>query len=288
MSLKGRIEKGKTGWDVKEKLLSGGYIKVLSYNFPKGGGNKGNSPPPKVKTDIDFLSSEPLYIETPNGWVVVTYRGSFKNGTLNAVVFINYGRVEVLGKTFYIRNGEIDIKGNCIEVDIPLVYYAPGRTVYIRIYGPLPVEHLKLDIYSVPPAPREELLAELLGGGGASALAAGAGAASPLVELLLKGATAGVATVANRISSLLLSGVEVKFEPTFDPITGFTVGVDIQKHFDDIAAVGYHWLPTPNPKGTYLWGSMKFLYNTFIRGTRYADGSVSTSVRFAAEFGTPF
>ncbi|HIO41797.1 MAG TPA: hypothetical protein EYN34_02785 [Aquifex sp.] len=261
------------------RVLSGGFVRVLSYRLPTSSG-KGNGKPILVRGKVSFLSSEPLYVETPDGRFTLTYSGVFENGTLRARVFINYGKLNLLGKTFYIHGGEVDVEGAKVELDIPLVYYAPGRTIYLHVYGSLPWENLHFDVYSTPPAPEEELLAALFAGGGQ-----GAASNLPIAKFLFQNAVVGVANV---LSSALIRGITVSFEPTFDPLVGFAVGVNIEKHFDDFATVGYHWMPSPNPKATYLWGSVKFFYNTFFRGVRYADGTLSLVVRFAREFGLPF
>ena len=267
---------------LRGRVLSGGFLKVVSYKFPtsKGKEEGGGSP---LRADVEFLSSEPLLVETPDGQFTLNYRGRFRNGTLEALVSVDYGELRLLGKTFYLHGGEVSVNGDRVSIDLPMVYYAPGRTVYLRIFGSLPWENLKFEIYSTPPAPEEELLASLLAGGGSNTATD-----MPLAKVLLQGATMGLTGVLNRLSSSLISGVTVKFEPSFDPVTGFAVGVDIEKRFDDIAKIGYHWFPSPNPKSTYLWGSMKFFYNTYLRGVRYSDGSNSLLIRFAKEFGLPF
>ena len=279
MNIHGSLKwKGKT-LTLNGRVLSGGFLRVLSYRFSTPS-RKGNGTSLPIKGRVAILSSEPLYVETPNGRFTITYSGVFENGTLRERVFINYGKLKLLGKTFYIHGGEVDIEDGKVELDIPLVYYAPGKTIYLRVYGPLPWENLRFDIYSIPPAPKEELLAVLFAGVGQSTVSN-----LPIAKFLFQNAVFGVA---NFLSSSLIRGITVSFEPTFDPLVGFTVGVNIEKHFDDFAAVGYHWMPSPNPKATYLWGSVKFFYNTFFKGVRYADGTLSFVVRFAREFGLPF
>lgn len=278
LGIHGEIKRKNGKFSVNGKLLSGGFVKVLSYKFPTEKG-KGQKKLP-LSGIISFLSSEPLYVETPNGKFTLTYSGYFKNSTLHAKVFINYGNLHLLGKQFYIQSGEIDINGQKVEVDIPIVYYAPDRTVYLHVYGSLPWENLKFDIYSIPPAPREELLASLFSGGGELLTSN-----LPLVKVLLQNTFSGIA---NAFSSTLLKGIAINFEPTFDPLVGFTVGIDIEKYFDDFAAIGYHWLPSVNPKATYIWGSVRFFGNTFLRGVRYSNGATSLLIRFTKEFGLPF
>ena len=278
LGIHGKVRREKGKLFVKGNLFSGGFVKVLSYKFPNKNGKRREKLP--FKGVISFLSSEPLYVETPNGKFTLTYVGYFKNSTLHAKVFVNYGKLQLLGKHFYIQSGEIDINGQKVEVDIPLIYYAPGRTVYLHIYGSLPWENLKLDIYSIPPAPKGELLASLFSGGGELLTSN-----LPFVKVLLQNTFSGIA---NAFSSSLLKGVVINFEPTFDPLVGFTVGVDIEKYFDDLAVIGYHWLPSANPKATYVWGSVRFFGNTFLRGVRYSNGATSFLLRFAEEFGLPF
>ena len=275
-------KKGKTFF-VKGNILSGGFLKVLSYKFPSSNsGNNGSKSLP-LNVNLVFFSSEPLYVETPDGKFTLNYRGRIVGKELKATVEIAYGKLKLLGKTFYIHGGEIDIRGTKVYLDIPMTYYAPERTIYLRIYGSLPWNNLKFEIYSTPPAPKEELLATLISGG-----AAGIASNMPLAKVLLQGATMGLVGVVNKLSSSLISGVSIKFEPSFDPTTGFAVGMDIEKKFGDFATIGYHWFPSSNPKTTYLWGAMRFLYNTYLRGVRYSDGSNSLLLRFAKEFGLPF
>ncbi|HIC09593.1 MAG TPA: hypothetical protein EYO62_06045 [Aquificales bacterium] len=279
-----RVEKREKTFSVKGVVLSGGFLKVNSYKFPSsrsGGGESKNFP---LRVNLEFFSSEPLYVETPDGKFTLNYRGKVVGKTVKATVEIAYGELKLLGKTFYIHGGEIDIVGNKVYLDIPMTYYAPERTIYLRIYGNLPWNNLKFEIYSTPPAPKEELLAALISGGGTAGIASNL----PLAKVLLQGATMGLVGVVNKLSSSLISGVSIKFEPSFDPTAGFAIGVDIEKRFDDFATIGYHWFPSSNPKTTYLWGAMKFLYNTYLRGVRYSDGSNSLLLRFAKEFGLPF
>ena len=278
VNLHGTVEKKKDRLLVDGNIFSGGFIRLLSYRFPSSGGGGGGKIPLKGKVYI--FSSSPLYIKTPDGEFTLNYSGKIVDGIPRLKVIIDYGKLKLLGKTFYIHAGEVDIKGSEVYLNLPLVYYATDRTVYLRIYGPLPWDRLKIDIYSTPPAPREELLAALFAGGGG-----GLASNLPLAKLFLQNTVVKLANVA---SQSLLKGIEIRFEPGFDPIAGFSVGVDIEKRFDDIGAVGYHWFPSPNPKATYVWGSLRFFYNSMMRAIRYSDGSTSLTLRFAKEFGLPF
>jgi len=268
---------------VNGTILSGGFLKIISYKFQSKKSSEKENPFSHIKLNLNLYSIEPLYVETPEGNFIVNYRGKFIDNLPKIFIEINYGKLNLLGKTFYIHGGEVNIIGKKTYLDIPMMYYTSDRTVYIRIYGPLPWNRLKLNIYSVPPAPKEELLASLVSGGGAN-LAGN----MPLAKILLQSASLGLIKVINSVSSSMISGITIKFVPSFDPTTGFAVGIDIEKQFDDIAKIGYHWFPSPNPKSTYLWGSMRFLYNTYLRGIRYSDGSKSLLLRFAKEFGFPF
>jgi hypothetical protein len=282
LSLKGRVEQKPRFWDIDASLSFGGFLKLLSYRPPAAGDEKG-SPPKGLKFRLHLFTGEPLYVETPNGNLVISLRGEITESKRNLEVLLNYGRLQMLGKTFYTSAGEIKVKDDRVSLDLPLTHYSPDRTVYLRIYGSLPWENLNLEIYSVPPAPKGQLLAELLSGGGGQGLAD-----FPLAKVLLQTGATAVTGFLENFSSSLIKGVKIKFSPSFDPQTGFAVGVDIEKDFSDFARVGYHWFPSPNPKTTYLWGAFKFFGGAFLRLTRFSDGSNSLALRFAKELGFPF
>ena len=281
LSLRGKVENANNLWKVKSLLSIGGFVKVLSYKSPAGGGGQ-NSPPKNVDFDIELTTGEPLYVETPNGNAVLSLRGDFTNKKRTLWVRVNYGKLQMLGKTFYVGSGEVTLKDKKVSLNLPLTYYSPDKTVYLRIYGNLPWENLSLEIYSVPPTPKNQLLAELLSGGGEGL------SEFPLTRVLLQTGAQAVAGALERFSSSLIRGITVKFSPSFDPQTGFAVGIDVEKDFADFAKVGYHWFPSTNPKTTYLWGAVKFFGGSFLRFAEYSDGSSSVAFRFAKEFGFPF
>lgn len=281
ISFRGKVEKSDL-WKIKTLLSIGGFVKVLSYKNPAGEGDQG-SPPQKVDFDIELTTGEPLYVETPNGKVVLSLKGRFTNLERNLLVRINYGKLLMLGKTFYIGGGKVTLKNNKVSLNLPLTSYLPDKTVYLRIYGSLPWENLSFDIYSVPPTPKNRLLAELLSGGGGKSLVE-----SPLTKVLLQSGAQAVAGALEKFSSSLIKGITVRFSPSFDPQIGFAMGIDIEKDLGDFAKIGYHWFPSSNPKNTYLWGAVKLFGSSFLRLEEYSDGSYSLALRFAKEFGFPF
>jgi hypothetical protein len=283
LSLRANVERKNRFWDIDSSLSFGGFLKVLSYRPPQGGGDKQSTPPGGIKFKVHLFTGEPLYVETPNGSLVLSLKGDITDSKRNLEVELNYGRLQMLGKTFYAGGGEVWIRDDKVYLNLPLTYYSPERTVYLRIYGYLPWENLNLEIYSVPPAPKGQLLAELLSGGGGQGLGD-----FPLTKVLLQSGAQAVTGLLENFSSSLLRGVRIRFSPSFDPQTGFAVGVDIEKDFSDFAKIGYHWFPSPNPKTTYLWGAFKFFGGGFLRYTGYSDGSNSLSLRFAKDWGFPF
>jgi len=66
------------------------------------------------------------------------------------------------------------------------------------------------------------------------------------------------------------------------------MGVQVQKYLGDVAKVGYRWTFSPDPKATYWWASVRFVYGSFLRFVRYSDGSIATSLRFLQNFGSPY
>jgi len=66
------------------------------------------------------------------------------------------------------------------------------------------------------------------------------------------------------------------------------MGVQITKYLGDYAKLGYYRSFSPDPKATYMWFSLKFVGNTFLRFTRYGDGSMGTGLRFSDLFGNPY
>ena len=264
----------------------GGYIKVNKYEFPKSEENNGNRKLP-ISLNLNLYSSSPVYIQTPNGNFVITFEGFIKNNLKKLDISINYGKLNILGKTFYVNLGKISVRGEKVYLNLPLVYYAPDKTVYLKIYGYLPWQNLKFDIYSVPPAPKEELLMELISGSGAGSSILSTIGESPLTSILLKGISTEATNIVNRISSQFLEGINISLAPYFEPNEGLVVGITVEKFFGNTALIGYHWVPSTDPKATYLWGSVRFLFNSFLRFVRYSDGTISTNVRFLNDFGLP-
>jgi hypothetical protein len=264
-------------------VLLGGYLRVDSYKFLNSAEGGSSNSKLKINYNLSVNTPTPIYVKTPNGNFIITLKGklSDKNGTFE--VFINYGRLNLFGKTFYVSNGVVKREGSKTYVDIPMILYTPVRTIYLKVYGYLPWNKLKLNVYSVPSAPKQELLAYLLSGG------AGVGGSSmPLSQVFLKAASFGVAHLMDRIASEFIGGVEISFVPTFDPTQGLVMGVQIEKYLGDYAKIGYYHSFSPNPKATYMWASLKFVDNSFLRFTRYADGTLSASMRFSETFGSPY
>ncbi len=268
----------------------GGYLNLLSYKFPSGGGDSTGKKTAKVNTDIRFLSSEPLYVKTPDGDFILTFNGRIRGKVKNINLSVNYGSLKLFDREYYVSGAKIKVENDKTYLYLPLTYYAPDRTIYLKIYGYLPWQNLKLDIRSTPPAPKEELLIYLVSGGqsGKGGLLGQGLSQLPLADLLLRTASVGMVGLLNKLSSAFVSGVKVSFVPTFDPTEGMVVGVDIEKFFGDFARLGYRWMPSKDPKATYLWGSMRFLFNSFLRFVRYSDGSTAATLRFSKELGLPF
>ena len=288
----GEASLGKENY-LKSSLGVGGFVNLYSYkppSLPKGGEKKKGKTLP-LKLDISLNSVEPIYVRFPNGEAILTFTGKVKNGEKKLKVVINHGKLNILGKRFVINGSHIKIEKNKTYIDLHLVHYAVDRTIFLHIYGFLPWQNLKVDIYSVPPAPKEQLLAYLVGGG---AKGQGEGFASsllgnfPLASVILQGAYMGVGALLNKLSGMLIGGVKVDISPNFDPNRGLTFGVRIEKDFGDLASLGYNWQPSTNPKDTYFWGSTRFLYDSFLRFTRYSDGSTALTLRLLKEFGSPF
>lgn len=293
LTVKGTI-KGKPshGFHINQRVGLGGFVKVLSFKPPFGTENKNpkkGEKKLKIHYNVEIKNIQPLYVNLPNGNLLVYIKGRATDKGQNLKIKIVYGRINLLGKNFTVSSATVEIKNGRIYVDLPLIYYATDRTIYLKIYGYLPVENLKLRVYSIPPAPENELLLALFGSGAANAGTQGLLAQlTNLRNLFLSAATEGVMRVVNSLAQQLLGGIKVKFEPAFDPKTGFSFGVDIEKDFGSLAAVGYHWLPSPDPKTTYWWGALKFGAGVFMRLQKYSDNTAAGSVRVIKDFGNPF
>jgi hypothetical protein len=284
------IKKPSLPLEVKASTSFDGYVKVLSYKFPKeksAEGKKEGGKPLTVNYNISFRTGGPLYIQTPNGNFLVGITGKVLNKSKTVEIFIYYGKLQLFGKTFYISNGRIDVKNDDVYLNVPMTLYTPDRTIYVRVWGPLPVENLKLDIYSVPPAPKDELLLYLISGGGGSSALSGL-SQLPLAQVFLRGASLGLGELLNRLGSSFITGVKISFTPSLDPTQGLIMGVQVEKYFGDLAKIGYHWSMSPDPKATYFWSSVRFLNGNFLRFTRYSDNTFSVGLRFFYRFGSPY
>ena len=295
LSVKPRNGKGKgenpRGYNISlnTTVSVGGYVKIDSYKFPSSGNGEGGTTNSTntLSYNVSIDTPSGLYLQTPNGEFLVYLNGEISdNSTRRFDVSIAYGKLNLFGKTFYVSGGRVMVNGGQTYVDIPLTLYAPERTVYIRVYGYLPWQNLKLDIHSVPPAPEDQLLLYIISGGGS---AAGGGVTQlPIAqEILAKAASLGVVNLLNRISSSLIGGVEIDFVPSVDPTQGLVMGVRIQKYIGDLAKVGYYWSFSNNPKATYMWGSLRLL-GGFFRVIRYSDGSKAAVFRFSGGLGNPY
>ncbi len=284
------IKKSSLPLEIKASTSLGGYVKVLSYKLPKENSSErekqGGKPLP-VNYDISFQTGGPLYIQTPNGNFLVGITGKVLNKRKTVEVVVYYGKLQLFGKTFYISNGRIDVKNDNVYLNVPMTLYTPDRTIYVRVWGPLPVENLKLDIYSVPPAPKDELLLYLISGGGGSSALSGL-SQLPLAQVFLRGASLGLGELLNKLGSSFITGVKISFTPSLDPTQGLIMGVQVEKYFGDLAKIGYHWSMSPDPKATYFWTSVRFLNGNFLRFTRYSDNTFSVGLRFFYRFGSPY
>ncbi|NPB04883.1 MAG: hypothetical protein GXO08_00650 [Aquificae bacterium] len=267
----------------------GGFVSVSSYSLPKKGKKKKTpSGGPRVFPSVELFSSEPIYVKLPDGYLVLTVAGRLEGEKRRISVFVNYGTLTLFNREYFVSGAEVRLEDGRVYLELPLVYYAPERTIYLKIYGYLPWQNLKLDVRSTPPAPKEELLVYLVSGGGEGGLLGEGLAQMPLTQLILKTASAGMTGLLSRLSSELVGGLRVAFVPVFDPAEGMLVGVEVEKFLGDYARLGYRWLPSKNPKATYLWGSLRFIYDSFLRAVRYSDGSTAASVRLSREWGLPF
>ncbi len=272
------------GLSVKADLSLGGYAKILKYELPKMKQSQSTTTS-NVDYSVSLHSYEPLFVESPNGYAVITYRGYINNRSRNFVVHINYGKLNIFGKEFYINGGKVLLKEGEIFVDLPMTLYTPDRTVYIRIFGKLPWQNLRLEINSVPPASEEELLLYIVSGGGSASQVA---ENLPIAGVFLRALSSGVVGLINGVTSALVKGLEINFVPSFDPLKGPVMGVEVKKYFGDYAKAGYRKVFSRDPKESYWWASLKFLYGSYLRFSRYEDDTYSLSLRFLTEWGSPY
>jgi len=147
-----------------------GFVKVYSYKPPRFSSSKEKKTAEKnggysINYKIKLFSRGPVYIKAPNGDATVTYEGFVSNNGTLLKIFINFGRINLFGKEYVISRSSVEIENGKTYLDFHMTHTATERTIFIHIYGYLPVENLKLDIYSVPPAPKNEILLYLVSGG---------------------------------------------------------------------------------------------------------------------------
>ena len=283
VSSSGKIEIKNSTRSFEGKIGLGGYLHVLSYDFgKKESPNKGNSTEDHFHYKVRIFSTEPLFVKIPEGALGLTLNGKVSDKAKDLRVNLNYGNLNILGKKFTVVSGYVLVRDR-VYLNLLLSNYAPDRTVYLKIYGYTPLQNLKFDIYSIPPMPKGELLSYLMGG----AIGQAGIENFPLSKLILQKGYSEIGGLLSKLSSSFISGIDIKFVPSFDPKEGFLFGIDVEKDFSDLLSVGYHWLPSSNPKATYLWGSTRFLFNTFLRLQRYSDGSEALTIRFFKGFGNP-
>jgi hypothetical protein len=264
----------------------GGYIHILSYDINFNKNKKESKEDNKnfnLKYKLNIFSLEPIFIKIPDGSLALNLSGFITDKRKKLDIRLSYGFLKVSDKKFNIVEGLVKIR-NTTSLDILLSNYTPDRTIFLKIYGELPVENLKFHIYSIPPLPQSELFTYMFGNNiGSEGLNN-----LPFTKKLIQSGYSQIGHLASNLSSSLVSGINIRFIPSFDPKEGFLFGVDIEKQFSNYLRMGYHWLPSNNPKSTYLWGSMRFLFNSFLRLQRYADSSESLTIRFFKTFGKPF
>jgi hypothetical protein len=272
-----------------------GFVKLYSYQ-PPGLTSKEKTKSQKtqktykVNYKVKLLSRGPIYIKAPNGEATVTYNGFISNNGTHLRIFINFGKLNLFGKKYIISRSSVEIKNGKTYLDFYMTHLTSDRTVFLHIYGFLPVENLKLDISSVPPAPKNEILLYLVSGGKQQkgGFSVSSMANLPLAKVLLNAASTGVLGLVSNITSQVIGGVKFSFVPYFDPTAGMALGFSVEKDFRDFAKIGYNWAPLPDPRATYLWGSLKFLFGSHFRISRYLDGTISTYMLFSKDFGFPF
>jgi len=230
---------------------------------------------------------EPIYVDTPNGVFVVLLSGKWENGNLKLNINISHGKLNILGKEYFVNNALVKVEGKRVYIELPLVYYAPDKTIYIKIYGYLPWQNLNMELYSVPPAPQDEILMAIISGSGGRGATLSEIKDIPIASLLLRAASLGVVGAINKLSSNIITGLKISLVPSFESTSGLVLGFNMEKDFGDVAKLGYRWVPSSNPKSTYLWGAVKFFYNSFLRFVRYSDGTISTNMRFSTNLGEP-
>jgi hypothetical protein len=298
---KGKISFKKGFGNITSNLSYGGYISIIKFPSTEKSREenksteKGRNNSLPINMELKFHSQTPLYVKFPYGYIIIINDGivKFSRGKLTKIFHLKipYGVIKALGRTFYVSDGKVEIQNEKTYIEIPLTYYSSEKTVFLKIYGSLPVENLNFEIYSVPPEDKEKLIMELISGSGGSG---GGNILSllsqniPLADLLMKTATVGLLEAFNKFSQNIISGVKISLSPQINPQTGIAFALTVEKDFSGIASIGLHYLPSTDPKASYMWAQSRFWMSTYLRFQRYADESISVSLRFYKDYGNPY
>ncbi|MCX8164594.1 MAG: translocation/assembly module TamB [Aquificaceae bacterium] len=276
LSGKGNILSDYKNLRIDGKLLTSGFLNLQKLTRRQGTPSEEYK---RVSLDISLLSSEPLRVNLPEGFIYTDVSASI-GGTLyepkyRLNTYFKGGTLRYFERNFYIRRGEASFTERDSSLDLTITTPTPEYTIIIDLKGN--PQYPKAIVRSEPPRDTREVLTTLLFGGadteGAIPLAGAVISQIPQVSGIIKGAKG-------------LTGLDVKFHgsPSISPTGEVGLNAVISKDITERISLEHRQSTLRNPKETYTGGEARLTQNTSVGGRLYSDKTQEVRLRLRKKF----
>lgn len=276
VSGKGLLSSDYRNLNIKGEFYTSGVLNVQRINRGSGASPEDYK---RVNLDLLILSSEPLRLNIPEGYVYADVSAKI-SGTLyepNYTVdtYLKGGALRYFEREFYVRRGEIAFTSKDSQMDLTIIAPTPDYSIIIDLKGN--PQYPKAIVRSEPPRDTREVLTTLVFGGAETEGLIPVGGALisqiPQISGLIKGA-----------KSMTGLDIRVQVSPSVSPTGEVGLSATISKDLTQRITVEHRQSTLKNPKETYTGGDVKLTPNTSIGGRYYSDRTQEVRVRLRRKF----